>query len=136
MLVVSDGHAPVKIPDVRGQTFDAAKAALEGAGFKVTRGDDAFSDTYTAGQVAATNPAVGQTIAYGGNVALVVSKGPDLVTVPDVISKLLGGALDVLAQSGLTGTVNGPIQWAQPVKSQSIPQGTQVPRGTLVTMGL
>jgi serine/threonine-protein kinase len=136
VLVVSDGHAPVKIPDVRGQSFDAAKAALEGAGFKVTRGDDAFSDTYTAGQVAATNPAVGQTVAYGANVAVVVSKGPDLVTVPDVLGKLLGGALDLLAQSGLTGTVNGPIQWAQPVKSQSIPTGTQVPRNTLVTMGL
>ncbi len=136
VLVVSDGHAPVKIPDVRGQSFDAAKAALESAGFKVTRGDDAFSDTYAAGQVAATNPAVGQTVAYGANIAVVVSKGPDLVTVPDVVSRLLGGALDLLAQSGLTGTVNGPIQWAQPVKRQNVAPGAQVPRGTLVTMDL
>ena len=81
-LSVSKGRAPVEVPDVRGQALADAQAALEGLGFRVTRGEDQFSNTYPAGQVMGVSPGTGETIAYGSTVNLVVSKGPDLVTSP------------------------------------------------------
>ena len=44
-LSVSKGRAPVEVPDVRGRALADAQAALEGLGFKVTRGEDEFSNT-------------------------------------------------------------------------------------------
>src|SRR6476646_8080425 len=49
-LLVSDGPAPVPVPDVTGKTFDEASQALTGAGFTVARADD-FSDTVPKDQV-------------------------------------------------------------------------------------
>ena len=136
MLVVSDGHAPVKIPDVRGQSFDAAKAALEGAGFKVTRGDGRVLRHVHRGAGRGDEPGRRPDRRVRRQRAGRREQGPGPRDRSRRDQQVARGALDVLAQAGLTGTVDGPIQWAQPVKSQSIAQGTQVPRGTLVTMGL
>src|SRR5262249_32804868 len=89
-LIVSKGHAPVDVPDVRGKSFADAKQTLEDRGFKTSRGTDAFSNTYPSGQVMATTPGAGTNAPYGSNVEIVVSKGPDLVTVPNLLRQLFG----------------------------------------------
>ncbi len=134
-LVVSKGRAPVPVPQVVGSTFDVANAALTGAGFTVTRSDE-FSDTVPAGAVIATNPPVGNEAPYGSAVAVVVSRGPDLVTVPDVRGNTLGTAIDLLQAAGLSGEVDGPILPGQPVATQSPEPNAQLKRGSTVTLTL
>jgi beta-lactam-binding protein with PASTA domain/tRNA A-37 threonylcarbamoyl transferase component Bud32 len=135
-LVVSKGRAPVAVADVRGKPLAEAKTTLEGQGFTVTQGADQFSNEVAAGLVISTNPATGQTIQYGANVEVVVSKGPDLVAVPQVVGQLLGPALALLEQNGLSGDPDGPLQFSRPVRNQAPVAGTMVPRGSVVNLNV
>ena len=72
--------------------------------------DDQFDDNIAAGRVISSLPAVGASVPRDSAVALVVSKGPDLVTVPSVRSAgSLDGAISLLRRAGLSaGNVSGP----------------------------
>src|SRR5262249_6683316 len=59
-VVISDGHAPVKIPNVANKPVGAATKALQKAHFKVKRAKDANSDSVEAGRVISASPAVGR----------------------------------------------------------------------------
>ena len=135
-LVVSKGRAPVPIPAVEGQMFADADATLKNAGFTVTRAADEFSDDVAAGVVISVTPEVGTEAPFGSDVSVVVSKGPDLVTVPDVRGNTLGAAIDLLEAAGLNGAVEGVIRPGRPVETQSPSPGTQVERGGTVTLTL
>jgi serine/threonine-protein kinase len=80
----------------------------------------------------ATSPASGKTVDYGSTVQVIVSKGPDLVPVPNLLRRLFGGAFDALTASGLQGQVQGPIAVNKPVRGQAPVAGTMVPRGSTV----
>ena len=60
-LLVSDGPAPVTVPDLSGKSFDEASQALGALGFTVGRADD-FDPTIAAGKVIGTDPAANQAI--------------------------------------------------------------------------
>lgn len=81
-LVVSKGPKPIKITDYTGKPADDASAALEDAGF-VVREVEQFSDTVKKGVVISQTPSSG-TGVRGDTIALTVSKGPELVAVPDL----------------------------------------------------
>ena len=84
MLLVSDGPAPVPVPDVSGKTFDEASQLLTGAGFTVARADD-FSDTVPKDQVIGTDPAAATRARTGvAQITVHVSKGPEMVMVPNL----------------------------------------------------
>ncbi|HEX9259569.1 MAG TPA: PASTA domain-containing protein, partial [Acidimicrobiales bacterium] len=85
--VVSLGPAPRSVPNVVGKTYDQAKAELEALGLVAARQPDAFSDTVKTGLVISTDPTPGKQVARGATVNIVVSKGPDLVTVPQVVGQ-------------------------------------------------
>jgi beta-lactam-binding protein with PASTA domain/tRNA A-37 threonylcarbamoyl transferase component Bud32 len=74
-LVVSKGPAPITLPDVRGQTIDAATAQLRGLGLKVsydrcTNFTCAFYDWEASLPVTATDPGEGATVLRGATIAL------------------------------------------------------------------
>jgi serine/threonine-protein kinase len=105
---VSDGPAPRAIPDLSGKSYEDAAAALRDLGLTPVRAD-VFSDTTPAGQVDATVPASGAAAAKGAKVTVNVSKGIDLVSVPDVTGQSVDQASTMLAASGLqVANVFGP----------------------------
>ena len=70
------------------QTQTAATAAITGAGLTVGRVTQAHSSTVTSGSVISQLPGRGTTVSPGTPVnltVLTVSKGPEPVTVPDVV---------------------------------------------------
>ena len=71
------------VPDVHGETFAQAQAALTAAGLGAVEVDQ-FNDA-PAGQVVGTTPANPAVAVVGSPVTVTVSKGPDLVTVPNVV---------------------------------------------------
>jgi serine/threonine-protein kinase len=74
-------------------------------------------------------------VARDSSVKLVVSKGPDLVTVPDVKGLTLAQANTRLEQAGLTpGEVSGNAR--RPVASTDPAAGTSVRRGSRVDLRL
>jgi len=81
-LVVSKGKEPVQVGDWTGKPADQATAALTKAGLKVDATQQQFSDAVAKGLVISQNP-VNTNVFKGDPVTLVVSKGPETVTIPD-----------------------------------------------------
>jgi beta-lactam-binding protein with PASTA domain len=76
--------AQLVIPDVAGQTPDAAQATLEQLGVTVTRGEQS-SISVPAGSVVGTDPASGVHVPKDSAVTLLVSTGPAQLPLPQLI---------------------------------------------------
>jgi serine/threonine-protein kinase len=132
-LVISDGPPVVAVPTVAaGQSFSAAQATLGAANLKAVE-VDAFSNTVAKGQVISTSPSAGTSIQVGSPVSVTVSKGPDLVTVPDEKGKSVGTATSALESAGfsVSGVTGNPLR---SVTRTSPAGGTQVLRGSSITL--
>ena len=130
-LVVSRGVEQLRVPDEKGRSQSSAVAALEKAGFD-TSVTTVFSDDVDKGAVVEQSPSSG-TAARGSTVRLTVSKGPELVTIPDLEGLDVAQAEQQLAALGLA-----PRRMAIPgpgiVRNQSPGAGTQVEKGSDVTL--
>ncbi|HJF18290.1 MAG TPA: protein kinase [Aeriscardovia aeriphila] len=125
-LVVSKGPQPVIIPAVAGKLADEAQKELENAHLKVKVSEE-FSDTVAQGAVIAVKPGEGQQVAKNSEITMVVSRGPEMATVPNVIGlskddavrKLEALGFEVKTQKSLIGEL------LHQVFSQSIPGNTK-----------
>ncbi|HSH60210.1 MAG TPA: PASTA domain-containing protein, partial [Acidimicrobiales bacterium] len=129
-LTVSGGPAPRKVPDVSGRTYEEAAKALAGVGLKASK-TEAFSDTVAPGKVIGSKPASGSDAARDSTVAVIVSKGPDVVPVPNVAGKAVPEAQALLGQAGLTvvnvyGPLNKPVFTTDPAAGATVKRGAGV----------
>ncbi|MDP8954239.1 MAG: PASTA domain-containing protein [Actinomycetota bacterium] len=133
-LVVSIGPAPRTVPDLAGKTQGQAVAELEAVGLGakvVTR----FDDEVDQGLVIGTDPGGGASVERGASVTVVVSKGRDLVTVPDIVGKTLDEVNKALEDAGLQpGDASGKAK-GRPFATDP-EAGSQVERGTTVDIFL
>ncbi len=97
-LVISKGREPIEVPDTTGQPRDEAVAALEGRAFKVSVSEQ-FSDDVDDGRVLSQDPASG-TKFRGDTIAIVVSKGPEEVKVPNTVGDDTDEAVEKLEKAG------------------------------------
>jgi len=135
VLRVSDGPAPVPVPaEVVGKTYDEAVFILKAKGFGVARAD-VFSDTVETGKVVGTDPAVGQAAPKGSTVTVNVSKGPELVTVPNLRDMTVEAASQQLQALGLVPNVENYAP-GKKVRATDPTSGTQVKKGSKVTLFL
>jgi serine/threonine-protein kinase len=127
------------LPDVAGLPVDEARAILQSAGLSgVVGGDGAFSDTIPEGYVVEVSLASGMTPRPGDTVTLVVSRGPELVAIPDLVGETIADAKDILEGLGFEVEVRSEFpesDWDRSfarVTSLSPSSGQEVARGTLV----
>lgn len=135
-LVISAGPEPITVPNVVGQTDSAAANTLQSVGLTVGQTTPQYSATVPAGAIISQNPAAGTTVAPGSAVDLVVSLGPEPVTVPDVVGHTESDAANTLQNVGLTvGNVarqydsyvpSGTIMHQNPAAGLSVPSGSAV----------
>jgi serine/threonine-protein kinase len=97
------------LPTVAGQDYDAAAATLTTAGVTPERGTDEFSDTVESGKVIRVAPKTGETVKPGDTVTVIVSKGPDLVDVPDVVGDTINSAAARLRGAGFEVTIDTDV---------------------------
>ncbi|WP_432110848.1 Stk1 family PASTA domain-containing Ser/Thr kinase [Streptomyces sp. YPW6] len=90
-----------QVPSLLGQTQQAAEQRLADAGLGLKGVDRVFSDTVERGEVVSSAPASGDRIRGNGSVRLVVSRGPEIVRVPDVAGASLTDARRALKKVGL-----------------------------------
>jgi eukaryotic-like serine/threonine-protein kinase len=135
-VVVSRGQRPIDIKDWTGRNGDKAEAALTDAGFKVAR-DDQFSDSVPQGRVISQSPSSG-TGFKGDSIALVVSKGPALVQIPQVNGLKVDDATQALEDLGFhVEVVQNPLYvGANYVVGSNPSQGSMAPRGSTVTLSI
>ena len=75
----------VEVPPVAGLTEEAARAAIEGAGFVFVKGPDVINKDYAVGQVAMQTPAGRSQLAKGETVTVNLSGGSGQLAVPTVV---------------------------------------------------
>ena len=129
-VLISKGHAPVKVPTVARLPYAQASKRLKNAHFEVKRGKDAFSDTVAEGAVISSSPAATHTAPYGSTVTLVVSKGPEMVTVPDVEGLRLSEAISLLNDKGLAFDAGRKARPNDVVASQDPSPNSSVPKNS------
>jgi serine/threonine-protein kinase len=99
-LTVSQGSGVVQIPNVQGQTSQAARSVLEGEPYKflITVVEEA-SATVESGRVTRTSPTIGADTTKGASVTIYVSTGQATVAVP-----LVSGLTEAQARAKLTSS--------------------------------
>jgi serine/threonine-protein kinase len=130
-LRVSQGPAPVGIPDLRGKPQSQAEQTLAGLGLKAAE-SQAYSDSVPKGIVISADPH-GGTGHVGDTVTLVVSKGPQMVAVPDLGGKSAADATQALKSVGLVPNGHELFGSSGSVVAQSPSPGKSVKIGTKVT---
>jgi serine/threonine-protein kinase len=131
-IVVSTGRAPVDVPNVVGQSPDAAQDTLEQLGFTVAR-DAGRSADVGKGQVMAVTPGPGDDPQpYGSAVTITVSEGLPQVAIPDVTGKNRDEATAILEKAGLKVEVTQ--FFGNRVLRQTPSAGETVDIGTSVTI--
>lgn len=132
-LVVSRG-VPVDAPDLVGQPLEEARRRLEDAGLRVKVDPRrVFSDQADAGAVAAQTPGADTRLATGDTVTLTVSKGQEMVGVPDVEGLDVDEAKARLEAAGFDVRVIRFFFTGQ-VNNQSPAGGSEAPKGSTITL--
>ncbi|NTU70629.1 MAG: Stk1 family PASTA domain-containing Ser/Thr kinase [Coriobacteriia bacterium] len=130
------GNAVKPVPDVRTLDRAAATVALEEAGFIVGNVKQEFSDEVEKDKIISQSPGAGTPAKKDTPIDLVISKGPDLVVVPDIRKMPQAAADAALEAAGLDSRVASstfdPKVTAGSVISQEPADGEQVTRGTVV----
>ncbi|MEU7055765.1 Stk1 family PASTA domain-containing Ser/Thr kinase [Streptomyces sp. NPDC046197] len=134
-LTVSRGR-PVDVPDVTGEALDQAKSDLEDAGLKVSVAPQQVNSEFDQGQVAQQTPAGDSQAADGDTVTLTLSKGPEMVEVPDVVGDSVGDAKKALQNAGFKVQEDRGLLglFGDTVKGQSVKGGDKAPKGSTVTI--
>ncbi|MFJ3144122.1 Stk1 family PASTA domain-containing Ser/Thr kinase [Streptomyces halstedii] len=89
-----------QVPSLLGQTQKAAQERLTDAGLGLKGVERAYSDTVERGTVISSDPASGERIRGNGSVKLVISRGPEVLKVPDVEGLPLPDARRQLKEAG------------------------------------
>jgi beta-lactam-binding protein with PASTA domain len=136
-LVISSGPQMVTVPNVEGLAQDAATTAIAGAKLTVGTVTQQTSDTVTTGKVISQDPANGNSVAQGSPVNLMISSGPQMVTVPNVEGLTQAAATTAITAAKLTvGTTvtqqssstvaTGNVISQDPASANSVAQGSPV----------
>ena len=127
------------LPDVTGLPVDEARETLDAVGVTgVVGGDGAFSDTVPEGYVVEVSLPAGATSRPGDTLTLIVSRGPELVMIPDLVGETIADAKEVLEGLGFEVEVRSEFpesDWDRSfarVTSLSPSSGQEVAKGTLV----
>jgi beta-lactam-binding protein with PASTA domain len=100
-LAVSIGQQFGRVPALVGLSREDAQRRLESAGFDLGDVTERPSQT-PAGQVIDSRPRAGADSPVPGTVSLVVSAGPTVVLVPNVVGRAVSQARSILEAAGLS----------------------------------
>jgi len=141
-LVISKGPAALSVPDVSGKTESEAQSEIESMGLVFKVNDHQYSNSYEAGQVITSEPEAGKEINKGETVGVIISRGAEKVTVPNLYNRTQAEAEAALSEVGLSiGKVEIATQYSESVPegnviSQNFQSGSSVQKGTEIDIVL
>jgi serine/threonine-protein kinase len=135
-LVVSKGRRPIPVGSWVGKDADVARRQLEKRGLKVDVSQQ-YDDHIPAGVVISQDPSDG-TLFKDGDVQLLVSLGPELVGVPNVVAYGVDDATSTLQDAGFVVDVRNSDGYLGLgyVFSMDPGAGTELPKGSTVVIYL
>ncbi|WP_459737971.1 Stk1 family PASTA domain-containing Ser/Thr kinase [Streptomyces sp. E-15] len=135
-LVVSTGAPKVAVPSVLGQSFEDAKATLEGDKYQFNVEKQEKVSAEQPGTVTDQDPPLGQEVEKGTTITLTVAKAEEKITVPDVTGKSCDEAKAELQGKGLVPSCaetqvadpaqDGKVQNTNPAAGQQVVKNTNV----------
>jgi eukaryotic-like serine/threonine-protein kinase len=129
-VVVSKGRAPISVPNLTGQNINQVRATLQGLGLTAL---ERYKDSdQPADTVIGQSPPAGTGVAKDDKVTLDVSKGPPLVTIPDLTNQPCQQAQGTLQGLGLQ--VQLQVNPNAFVRLMNPGPNTPVPPQTVVTL--
>ena len=134
-ILVSKGPAPVEVPPIIGTLITDATTTLGAIGLTTETTREDFDDS-VAGTILSTDPIPGTTVPKGTIIKVVLSKGPVLVDVPNVVGMDVATATSTLQGAGFqVKTVNKlTVAILNKVYSQNPAAGSKAPKGSVVTL--
>lgn len=134
-VTISKGRQPIRVPNVVGKSEADANNAIRKAGLTVSRQEE-HSDTVAQGVVISQDPSKG-TVHRGDSVTVVVSQGPELVDVPNVVDMRREEATTTLQNAGFQVQADNVFGgYFGIVRSQSPAAGTKARKGTGVKIAV
>ncbi|HSD03523.1 MAG TPA: Stk1 family PASTA domain-containing Ser/Thr kinase [Gaiellales bacterium] len=126
----------VVVPAVKGLSCDQATAKMKQKTLVATCQDQPDPNV-PANQASGSQPAAGATAAQNSPVTVLISSGPQQVTVPPVTNMDKNDAIKALHDAGLKATITQQVECTDPtqnniVSAQDPAAGAQVPQGTFV----
>lgn len=130
-LIVSVGQ----VPNVVGSSVSDARQTLQNVGLKLVEASEQFSDSVPKGAIISQSVAGDGPVVKGqATIRVVVSKGQDLVTIPDVSGQKLSDAMTTLQNAGLTPQTSIPdslwsiatVSGIDPAANSSVKRGSTV----------
>ncbi len=136
LVTISSGAGEFDVPNVVGLDKDSAEAKLEECGLTPNSNFE-YSESVANGLVISQSPEGGGKAKKGDTVSLVVSRGPEPITMPNVLNKPESEAKAALSALGLNVTTNSDYSNDVPegnVISQSVVEGKAVEKGATITL--
>ena len=136
-LTISSGPAPVQLQDTTGMPWAQAQRQLMEQRLSVVVDPERIHhDEIPAGHVVRQEPSSGE-VERGSTVTIIISDGPELVTVPAVVGRQFRTVEEELRQLGLD-VVREDIRggFFGTVREQSLEPGDEVPVGTEIVLGV
>ena len=135
-LTISKGKEKknTTVPGVVNTTRENAEVALKNAGLSVGSTTEAFSDTVAAGNVISQSIAKDTSVEEGVTVDLVISKGPEKITMPNLwgnpkdraIEKLHALGLSVEVYEEYSDDTEGRVFKTTPTADEKVAPGSMV----------
>ncbi len=103
VLTISAGPKLTKVPILVGTQRSVAVQQIRGRGLVPSVSEESSSSP--AGQVIRQSPSAGSDVEPGATISIVVSKGEEKASVPNVIGKLRADAVSAVREAGLDPSV-------------------------------
>jgi len=139
-FLIFGGDQKNTVPSVINKTYTQAVNIIQKAGYTVGTVTEEYNDTVAANYIIRCNPDERTKLDPGGKIDLVVSKGPELATIPNLLGMTNEEALAAITAAGFVASAGEPQYSsdyaADRVMSQSPAPKSQAAKGTTITYAL
>jgi beta-lactam-binding protein with PASTA domain len=133
-VILSKGPPLIVVPEIKNRLVDEAERSLKEVGLEIKVAEERPS-TKAKGMVLEQEPEADKKVPKGSTVKVVISKGPDVVAVPNLINQSLSSAAEILKEKKLNIFVSGRIESSWPkdtVLEQKPEPGEKITEGSSV----
>ncbi len=137
MNMITRHGKEIRVPEVTGLHFDVARKRCKEQHLYIQETERQFNDEVKKNRIISQKPEAGTNTKMGRVIEVVVSDGPELVTLPSLVNMTRKEARLTLRNMGLDvnqkiqtryseDVENGKIIFTQPSSESMVPKGTQV----------